>query len=143
MGPHQEMPDLFGRATLVLGEHARFGATVETLRNQRALLQGEHQPPPPELVATVMDFTEQLLAHFEAEERADYFGALAESPELRQTIAELTAEHREMERLVRELQAAAVALGFLSRLTELLDKLTAHERREGDLLRRFFGGEMG
>ena len=143
MTGYRELPDLFGRATLVLSQHATLRDSVEALRKRRETQVDKGEPPSPELVAVVMDFARQLLAHFKVEEREEYFGALAEaSPELLEPIAELKREHREMESLVRELQMAATAQRFVSCLAQLLDRFTTHERREADLLGKFFyGGE--
>ena len=143
MTGHHELPDLFGRATLVLSEHAMLRSSVEALRRRRETAVDRSGPPSPELVAAVMDFARQLLAHFAVEERHEYFGALAEeSPELVEPIRELTREHREMETLIRDLQTAATTQQFVLRLSQLLERFAAHERKETDLLERFFGADV-
>ena len=140
---HQLLPDLFGRATLVLSQHATLRDSVEALRRRREAQVDVSGPPSPELLAMAMDFASQLLTHFAVEERDEYFGALAkESPELLEPIADLKREHRDMERLVSELQAAATAQQFVARLSDLLDRFGKHERREAALLENFFCGVL-
>jgi len=140
----EELPDLFGRVTLVLGEHATLRATVATLRMHTSSTDASG-PPSPDLLAAVKDFTEQVRAHFAVEERAEYFGALGdESPELLEPIAALKAEHREMETLIGELEAAAATTvetkTLVPLLAQVLDRFVAHERREAELLDSFFRG---
>lgn len=143
-GPHhQRIPDLFGRATLVLSQHAMLRDSVDALRRRREALVDVSGPPSPELRAMAMDFARQLLTHFAVEEREEYFGALAkESAELAEPIADLKREHRDMERLVSELQAAVTAQQFVARLSELLDRFGRHERAEAALLEKFFCGTL-
>jgi len=139
---HHELADLFGRATLVLSQHAMLRDSVDALRKRRETEVDRSGPPSPELVAEVMSFVGQLLAHFAVEERHEYFGALAEeSPELHGPIADLKREHREMESLVVDLQTAATTQKFVSRLAQLLDRFALHERREAALLEGFFCGD--
>jgi len=136
---HQLLPDLFGRATLVLSQHAMLRDSVEAIRKRRETVVDQSGPPSPELLAMVMDFGRQLLAHFAVEERKEYFGALTEeSPELLEPVAELKREHREMERLIGELQKAATTQQFVTLLAQLLDRFALHERREAGMLEKFF-----
>ncbi len=137
--PGHPLPDLFGRATLVLSQHATLRDSVAVLQKQREALIDESGPPSPELLTAVMDFARQLLAHFAVEEREEYFGALAEeSPELLEPITELRCEHREMESLVHELETATTTRRLVSCLGQLLDRFATHERREAALLEQFF-----
>lgn len=129
------MPDLFGRATLVSGQHKSLRATAEKLRSSLGA-------PPDEQLATVAEFGRQMLEHFAAEERKEYFGTLvSESPRLGDPIEELKAEHREMAAAVRALTEITPPVDpewYASELSRLLDRFSAHERREAVLIQALF-----
>jgi hemerythrin-like domain-containing protein len=140
---HSELPDLFGRATVVMGGHEDLRETVRALRNSSAALRQQAPVSLEALRALVATFTEQLLAHFAAEESPDYFGALAaQSLSLSQGIRRLRSEHGQMTALLESLRGFDDIEGngvwFGHELEDLLDVLGEHERREHHLLGEFF-----
>jgi hypothetical protein len=141
IGHHHHDADLFGRTTLVLSEHATLRQTVEGLRRRRANLIADSGPPPADLVAAVMDFARQLLTHFAAEERPEYFGAIVDAaPEVRDLVAELTAEHGAMRATLQDIRSARTTRAFLAHFAQLLEQFAAHERREAAMLEELFRG---
>lgn len=143
MTKKSEMPDLFGRATLVLGGHGGLRETVQVLRKVAAAIRGREAVSHADARSRVHAFADRLLSHFAAEERPEYFGALSsESAALEQAIAGLRVEHQEMMRklaLLREIEdLERDAHEFSGQLEALLDFITEHERREHELLEQFF-----
>jgi hemerythrin-like domain-containing protein len=141
-----ELPDLFGRATIVMGGHEGLRETVRVLRGMSAALCQRAPVSLDELKARIATFTEQLVAHFAAEEGPDYFGALAaQSVPLSQGIRRLRSEHRQMTALVESLRAVgdleSNGVWFGYELEDLLDLLAEHEGREHQLLGEFFASD--
>jgi hemerythrin-like domain-containing protein len=148
MAATPRLPDLFGRATLVLGGHDHLRGAIDGLRQACAAIRSGEAVATEPLKERTEVFCERVLVHFAAEEGADYFGALAsESLELSEGIASLRAEHAELTRLIMLLRAIgrgeAAASVFAEALERFLDRLVAHERRETTLLYGFFRPEEG
>jgi hypothetical protein len=141
------LPDLFGRATTVWGEHAALRATLSRLRRFSVVTGDERPEDDAELRDLLARFSEQLLEHFAAEEHEEYFGTLiADCPRLADPIARLRTEHREMMGaivLLKSLVSSGDRLEFASRLGNLLDQFLAHERAENLLLQEFFLRDEG
>lgn len=143
------MPTFFGRATAVLGAHARLHITVDELRDLcRSLDESEDDGPiVADPRALLERFSHELLSHFSAEEKGGYFDTLvAERPQFSQRVARLLDEHDEMRRTTVGLTAAARSLPphqLAARLAELIATFEAHERAEVRLLQDFFSSDEG
>lgn len=143
MTEFSQMPEFFGRATAVLGDHASLHVSLERLRRCCDGLSEQWPAAAPELTELLDDFLARLKAHFDAEESAGYFGTLVScwAPAGAQ-VTRLCAEHREFLETARDLRERAAAHADASELAddlaELLRGLSAHERAEGLLLRQFF-----
>lgn len=147
MAVESELPDLFGRATIVMGGHEGLRETARVLRNRSASLRERMPVSIDELKTLIATFTEQLLAHFAAEEGPDYFGALAaQSLPLSQGVRRLRSEHQQMTALLESLHGFKDLEGhgvwFGHELDGLLDLLAEHERREHEVLGEFFASDV-
>lgn len=146
MTTHPSLPDLFGRATLVLGGNDDLRHDAESLRRLCLDLRAENPLPLGTIRRQVDSFLDRLIAHFEAEESPDYFGTLeAESFSFELAIARLVTEHREMmERIarLREFDSPSrKSIEFSLQLEALLDLLASHERSESAMIRQFLAPE--
>ncbi len=146
MTMNPELPDLFGRATIVMGGHEGLRETVRVLRDQSAALRAQAAVSLEEVKTNFAAFTERLLAHFAAEEGPDYFGTLsAQSLPLSHGIRRLCDDHRQMTAMLESLQACdnfeTHGVWFGHELEDLLNALAAHERREHELLAEFFASD--
>jgi hemerythrin-like domain-containing protein len=147
MSVESDLPDLFGRATIVMGGHEGLRETARVLRNRSASLRERTPVALEELKTLVATFTEQLLAHFAAEEGPDYFGALAaQSLPLSQGVRRLRSEHQQMRAVLGSLHGFYDVEGhgvwFGHELEALLDLLAEHEQREHQLLGEFFASDV-
>ena len=139
------LPTLFGRFTIVSGEHQRLSTTLRQLGEMCLALEagnGEHSPDshPLQLLAA-LHLT--LRRHFATEEAEGYFGAVAgERPSLLPSIAGLRAQHTAMLQTTAELAAISADERRWAELSAptlcLIERLQAHERAESLLLRDFF-----
>ncbi len=141
-----ELPDLFGRATIVMGGHEGLRETVGRLRGMSTALREEAPISLGELKASIATFTQQLFAHFAAEEGPDYFGTLAgQSLVLSQGIRRLRSEHRQMTAMLEALRGFGDVenngVWFGHELEDLLNLLAEHEGREHRLLAEFFASD--
>lgn len=73
-------------------------------------------------------FETELVVHFQAEERF-LFPEMRDMAEAREILDELLAEHRKMDRLVKQLRDRG-GESLVSALTEFADTLEAHIRKE-------------
>jgi hypothetical protein len=145
MAPHKT-PSLFGRATAVLGEHAALLQTVRELRELCGGLRDAEGRPAVVVSRLLDDFSEQLLAHFAAEEAGGYFGAVVtECPHLSTRVERLRGEHGEMARAIGPVRAlAGDAAGhreLAGLLSDLLGVLEEHEQGESLVMRDFLAWE--
>jgi hypothetical protein len=143
MAMNLDLPDLFGRATIVLGGHEGLREATHSLREVSAALLGQRPASLENVKAQVATFAERLRSHFAAEERPEYFGTLAaQSPGLERAIGRLLAEHQQMICILSSLCAFGSVenngVWFGHELEGLLDILAAHERREHELIGEFF-----
>jgi Hemerythrin HHE cation binding domain len=146
MSPSSELPDLFGRATLILGGHEGLHGTLQGLRG--ACVAARRGDGAGGLRQRADTFCERVLVHFAAEEGADYFGTLSgESDALAEGIARLREEHGELTRVIARLRAfrdeESALTAFAEELEGFLDRLAAHEKQETALLYGFFNPERG
>lgn len=144
MAVSSELPDLFGRATLVLGGHDDLRGMVTVLRDMSAALREDRPVSLDDVISQFAAFTDRVLSHFAAEESRDYFGTLAEqSPALEQSVVRLRSEHRQMTAHLTALRGFGDLRyhgpRFSRELDWVLDLLAEHERREHQLLAEFFG----
>jgi len=140
------IPSLFGRATTVLGEHAR-------LRETLALLTVDSSPPDARAADArfhelVERCTDELIEHFAAEEAEGYFGTLlSDCPRLSSTIMRLELEHEEMRREILDIRGLTRVPGKAQesdrRIRALVARVQAHERAENLLLQEFFLRDEG
>jgi hypothetical protein len=143
MSTPSELPDLFGRATVVLGGHEGLRGTVEGLRIRCIAVRSGDAAAVADLRERAGEFCQRVLVHFAAEEGADYFGTLStESATLAQGIARLKAEHTELTRCIVAIEelarAGRPATVFAEKLEKFLEQLVAHERHETSLLYGYF-----
>jgi hypothetical protein len=143
---NSELPDLFGRATIVMGGHEGLRDTVRALRGMANALREGAPVSFQDLKSTIATFTEQLRWHFAAEEGPDYFGTLAaRSVPLSQGIRRLRSEHRQMTASLESLRGfgdiESHGVWYGHELGDLLDMLADHERREHELLGEFFASD--
>jgi hypothetical protein len=141
MPSFSNLPALFGRATVVLGEHAELHVTLGKLR-QCCTLDDDFEDPPA-LHELLDEFETQLEAHFAAEEDEGYFGTLQTAfPTSSEAVEKLRAEHVVFIGTVRALRGMAAAPGRTPELTvtlrALLDDLARHENTESLLIRQYF-----
>jgi hemerythrin len=135
------MPDFFGRATVVLGQHATLHGILQALRDwcsEGTPSSKLHSP-----AGLLDDLVSQLETHFAAEESDAYFGTLRGSfPDAEAAIEQLTMEHAAFLDVARSLRVQARELVLPAKLAaslaELLDALGHHERTESLLLRQYF-----
>lgn len=147
MAAESDLPDLFGRATIVMGGHQGLRETARVLRNRSASLRERTPVAIDELKTLIATFTEQLLAHFAAEEGPDYFGALAaQSLPLSQGVRRLRSEHQQMTAALESLHGFEDledhGAWFGHELEGLLSLLAEHEQREHELLGEFFASDV-
>ena len=143
MTTHAGLPDLFGRATVVMGGHAGLREGMQLLRGYSASFREEVTDSADGAKACLEAFGERVSAHFAAEEGPDYFGTFAdESLSLLQGITQLKLEHTELSRLLaalRDFQDIELRpVEFSRALDAFLESFVAHERREHALLQDFF-----
>jgi Hemerythrin HHE cation binding domain len=142
------LPSLFGRFTGILNQHEHLALTLRELRAMcRAIEDGSAleklRAAPGKLVAELRD---ELSAHFDSEESAQYFGVVVEEePRLGEHVAELKWQHLAMRRDAALLCELAADLERRAELAEraraLIADLERHERAESDLLGRLFGAD--
>jgi len=89
-----------------------------------------YEPAAAELVAYVAD---EVLPHALAEEHTVYQAAAA-LPELKATVEEMTAEHRELASLVEQVALAGNAQGAAVRAEQIGTLFAAHVAKENELL---------
>ncbi len=141
MTPFSNMPALFGRATAVLGEHARLHVTLGRLRHW--CVEGQELDAEPALQELLDEFTLELEAHFAAEEDEGYFGTLITAfPTAAEAVERLRRDHMLFLGTVRALRDMAAAPSqppeLATALGALLDELGRHENDESLLMRRYF-----
>ncbi|HEY6561699.1 MAG TPA: hemerythrin domain-containing protein [Polyangiaceae bacterium] len=137
------MPDLFGRATVVVREHGDLRQQVDWLRELCVRIVDDQAPAELAPGVALTRFLEQLRGHFATEESPEYFGALAEgSPRLIRRLDQLRAEHAQMLTTLESLSALAAEspepLGLAIGLGQFLDRLAAHEKQETLILQEYF-----
>ena len=139
------LPTLFGRISVVSGEHQRLSTTLRQLGEMCLVLEaGSHELTPdlhPVELLTALHRT--LERHFATEEAEGYFGAVSEErPSLLPSIADLRAEHTAMLATTEELRATSLEEARWAELREpalrLIERLRAHEQAESLLLQDFF-----
>jgi hypothetical protein len=140
------IPSLFGRVTVVLGEHADLYKGLKRLRVLCANLAAGERSADADALRAVNGFLDELSNHFAKEETGDYFGQLVdERPALRPDIHGLITEHRAMTEAGMRIEAAftkgAPAAELAGEISRLLDALEWHERRENALLQQYFSPE--
>ncbi|HVU02883.1 MAG TPA: hemerythrin domain-containing protein [Polyangiaceae bacterium] len=136
------LPDLFGRATIVLRGHEGLRGAVEEMRTLCAGLRAEAPVAFEQARGPVDAFLDHLMAHFAAEESPDYFGALVlDSFGIARSVERLIAEHVEMRKTITALRDFANPgrrrIEFAVLLERLLDDFTAHERGESAAIQEF------
>jgi len=146
MAKKSELPDLFGRATIVLGGHEGLRETVQVLRSISKAVREKRPVSLEDVTARIAAFAERVHFHFAAEESPEYFGTLStQSPSLEEAILRLRSEHRRMSELLSSLREfddlSARAAEFGDELDRFLDLLAEHERREHELLSAFFASD--
>jgi len=142
------IPTFFGRATVVLGEHAHLHTIVAELRELLARLDGKGTNSESDSQRLVHELYDKLEKHFAAEESEGYFGTLvAESPALASTVEHLLSEHREFLVTVRRLldlsASAKYRAEFAVTLSGFLARFEVHEHAENRLLQEFFLRDEG
>ena len=135
-------PTLSGRATTVLGEHARLRETMALLT-----VEGPHTDDSRRGEARLHELiercTDELIEHFATEEADGYFGTLVtDCPRLASAVLRLEVEHEEMRREIKEIRALAGRVGSGReagrRIRALIGRLQIHEHAENVLLQEFF-----
>ena len=137
------LPTLFGRFSIISGQHQTLSTTLRQLREMCLALQAgstELGPDPRPLLAALQLNLER---HFATEEADDYFGAVAqERPSLLPSIAGLRAEHTAMLEAIAALSALSAEESRWAELStptlRLIEQLRAHEHAESVLLQDFF-----
>ena len=137
------IPTLFGRATAVLGDHARLHVLLDQLRKIANPEEGPALELELELFALVCEFEKKLSEHFAAEEDDGYFGTLtATVPALAGEVDRLCNEHDEFALMVQalvQLSRSAEDIGpFRLALKDFLERFRAHELAETRVLQTFF-----
>ena len=145
MTRNASLPTLFGRFSIISGEHQRLSTTLRQLAEMCLALDAGSQQlgadsDPRRLLAALQLNLER---HFATEEADDYFGAVArERPSLLPSIANLRAEHTAMLETTAELGAISADEHRWAELCaptlRLLERLRAHEQAESLLLQDFF-----
>lgn len=148
MTTSRALPTLFGRYSLVLSEHSNLETTLERLKNTARRFSAQNMAPAQELVLSELlsDLRSNLERHFQAEESADYFGALVEeSPALAPRVTALQRQHRAMLGTLDALRLLAFEARAWDRfertVSVLIKTFHAHERSESLLIHGFLAGE--
>lgn len=142
------MPTLFGRASVVLREHAELRATLGRLRELCILLGDADVPAELDPYALLEQLRAQMLDHFAAEEADDYFGAIAlMAPAFADRIAQLEDQHWELIEAAARIQGVARSASSPGRLATELKSLfqafEAHEQAEATLVRDLIAPGVG
>lgn len=136
-------PSLFGRATFFAQEHLRLRETLDHLQSYCILL-GEAEVPPELEPERLLRALQRLISgHFEGEEAREYFGVFRrEAPSLAEPLERLEAEHHQILDHLGELRRIAVCSDrrdeLIDGLERLLQRMDTHDRRERELIGRFF-----
>ncbi len=118
--------------------------TLERMRELFMAQRDDHHEPAADPRALLDALAEQLRAHFEAEEGAEYFGAIAaDCPALAGQVQGLRLAHAGLLRAGEHLRSIAEAPGgrlvLAPLITRLEEDVRAHEAEEARLLCEFFG----
>jgi hypothetical protein len=134
----KEMPNLFGRVTSVLSDHARLKETVQQLQAASSPALTVARDSLRELTA---GFAVQLRAHFSAEETDGNFGEICrQRPDLVEIIGLRKNEHDQMRQILQDLDGSVARMDVPDLATvviALLHLLERHEVAESTLMRHF------
>ena len=142
------IPALLGRATAVLGEHAKLHTLMDQLRDICTGVGVGSLGTEADRYRLLEEARERLCVHFEAEEHEGHFGMLVTTqPGLSAEIRRLKNEHKEFLRMIDRLlelgRASSEDQEFTLALKGFLERFNAHERSENTLLQEFFLRDEG